>query len=62
MTSVKKLTWLGDSALLSGRAVMRAELEQLSLTSPGRAALSAVYGRSTAEINDRAREACSRTS
>jgi hypothetical protein len=53
----EEFTRLDDSALLSGRAGMRAELEQLPLTSPGHAALSAVYGRSTAEINDRAREA-----
>jgi hypothetical protein len=53
-------TRLDDSALLSRRAEIRAELEQLPPASPGHAALSAVYDRSTAEINDRARKAWSR--
>jgi hypothetical protein len=52
-------TRLDDSALLSLRAEMRAELEQLPSASPGHAALSALYDQSTAEVNDRARKAWS---
>ena len=52
-------TRLDDSALLSRRAEMRAELEQLPPGSPDHAALSAIYDRSTAEIDDRARKAWS---
>ena len=52
-------TRLDDSALLSRRAEMRAELEQLSPGSPDHAALSVIYDRSTAEIDDRARKAWS---
>ncbi|MGH3281541.1 MAG: hypothetical protein ACRDNW_20720 [Trebonia sp.] len=53
---------LDDSALLSWRARARAELERLPPASPGYAALAAQYDRSTAEVNDRARRAWSRTS
>jgi hypothetical protein len=53
---------LDDSALLSRRAEMRAELERLPPASADHAALSAVYDRSTAEINERARAAWSRAS
>ena len=50
-------TKLDDSALLSRRAQMRAELERLPPMSVGHAALVALYDASTAEINDRARRA-----
>lgn len=53
---------LDDSALLSRRAEMRAELERLSPASLGRAALAALYDLSTEEINDRARKAWSKSS
>lgn len=53
-------TQLDDSALLTRRAEMRAELERLPPASPGHAALTALYDRSTEEINDRARQAWSR--
>jgi hypothetical protein len=53
-------TQLNDSALLSRRAEMRAELERLPPASPGHAALTALYDKSTAEINARARQAWSR--
>jgi hypothetical protein len=55
-------TRLDDSALLSMRAEMRAELEQLPPASPGHGALSALYDETTEEVNDRARKAWSRTS
>lgn len=50
---------LDDSALLSRRAEMRAELERLPPADPGRAALLALYDKSTEEVNDRARKAWS---
>jgi hypothetical protein len=53
---------LDDSALLVRRAEMRAELERLPPDSPGHAALTALYDKSTQEINDRARSAWSQTS
>lgn len=53
---------LDDTTLLAWRAEMRAELERLPPASPGYAALMALYDISTAEVNDRAREAWSRTS
>lgn len=56
------LTRLDDSALLSMRAEMRAELERLPPGSPGHAALSELYDQSTQEVNDRARQAWSRES
>lgn len=52
---------LDDSALLSRRAEMRAELERLPPASPSRAALAALYDRSTIEVNNRARQAWART-
>jgi hypothetical protein len=55
-------TRLDDSALLSLRAEMRDELERLPSASPGHAALSALYDRSTEEVNNRARTAWSRMS
>jgi hypothetical protein len=51
---------LDDSALLSRRAQMRAELERLSPGSARHITLSALYDQSTQEVNDRAREAWSR--
>jgi hypothetical protein len=53
---------LDDSALLSRRAEMRAELERLPPGSPAYAALAALYDRSTGEVNDRARAAWARVS
>ncbi len=53
---------LDDSALLSKRAEMRAELERLPPRSAGHAALSRAYDASTAEIDDRARRAWTRAS
>lgn len=55
-------TQLDDSALLSLRAEMRAELERLPPASPGHAALTALYDQSTEEVNQRARKAWSRAS
>lgn len=55
-------TRVDDSALLSMRAEMRAELERLPPTSPDRAALTALYDQSTEEVNHRARKAWSRAS
>jgi len=51
---------LDDSALLSRRARMRAELERLPAASPGHAALTALYDRSTQEVSDRATRAWAR--
>jgi hypothetical protein len=62
MSDSDEFTTLDDSALLSMRAEMRIELERLPTASPGHAALSALYDQSTAEVNDRARKAWSRTS
>jgi hypothetical protein len=53
---------LDDSALLSRRAEMRAELERLPPGSPDHAALTALYDKSTQEIEDRARKAWSKAS
>lgn len=55
-------TRLDDSALLSMRAEMRAELERLPPGSAKHAALTALYDKSTAEVDDRARKAWSRAS
>jgi hypothetical protein len=52
-------TQMDDSALLSRRAEMRAELERLPPASPSHAALTALYDKSTEEIDDRARKAWS---
>lgn len=54
-------TRLDDSALLAWRAETRDRLEELPPGSPGHAALSALYDRSTTEIADRARKAWSKT-
>lgn len=53
---------LDDSALLARRAEMRAELERLPPASPGHAVLTALYDKSTQEVNNRARDAWSRPS
>jgi hypothetical protein len=53
---------LDDSALLSRRAEMRAELERLPPASPDHAALAALYDKTTEEVDDRARRAWTRTS
>jgi hypothetical protein len=59
MSDDDDFTLLDDSELLSRRAEMRAELEQLPPASSGHAALSALYDESTEEVNDRARKAWS---
>jgi hypothetical protein len=55
-------THMDDSALLSMRAGMRAELERLPPASPDHAALAALYDKTTAEVDDRARRAWTRAS
>ncbi len=55
-------TRLDDSALLSRRAEMRAELERLPPASPDHAALTALYDKTTQEVGDRARKAWTRAS
>ena len=54
-------TRMDDSALLSMRARMRAELERLPPASIARAELTARYDETTEEVNHRARRAWSRT-
>jgi hypothetical protein len=53
---------LDDSALLRMRAEMRAKLERLSPGSPDYAALTALYDKTTGEVDDRARRAWTRAS
>lgn len=53
---------LDDSALLSMRAEMRAELERLPPTSTAHATLAALYDKTTEEVDERARKAWSRVS
>jgi hypothetical protein len=53
-------TKIDDSALLSMRAEMRAELERLPANSTARAALIRVYDASTEEVTERARKAWTR--
>jgi hypothetical protein len=55
-------TRLDDSALLSKRAEMRAALERLPPASSGHAALTALYDKTTEEVDDRARRAWTRAS
>lgn len=55
----REFTLLDDSALLSKRAQMRAELERLPPGSSGYAALARLYDASTQEVNERARQAWS---
>ena len=62
MDDGEDFTRLDDSALLSWRAEVRAELERLPPSSFDYARLAARYDRSTEEVNDRARRAWSRTS
>jgi hypothetical protein len=57
MSDSDDFTLLDDSALISKRAQLRAELERLTPGSPGRAALAVPYERSTKEIDGRARQA-----
>jgi hypothetical protein len=57
---IDDFTHLDDTALLTRRAEMRAELERLPPASPGRAALTALYDGSTEEVNARARRAWSK--
>jgi hypothetical protein len=61
MDNSEDFAQLDDSELLRRRAEMRAELEQLPAASPGHAALAALYDRSTAEVNERARAAWSKS-
>ena len=56
------ITGLDDSALLSLRAQLRAELRRLPPASPRHAALTALYDKTTAEVDDRARRAWTRVS
>jgi hypothetical protein len=60
MSDIDEFTQLDDSALLSRRAEMRAELERLPPGSVDRALLAARYDQSTAEVNVRAAEAWAR--
>jgi hypothetical protein len=55
-------THMDDSALLSMRAGMRTELERLPPASPDHAALTALYDKTTVEVDDRARRAWTRAS
>jgi hypothetical protein len=55
-----EFTQLDDTTLLSRRAEMRDELERLPPGSADHAALTALYDKSTEEVNDRARKAWSR--
>jgi hypothetical protein len=55
-------TRMDDSALLAVRAEMRAELERLPPASPAHAALTALYDKTTGEVDDRARRAWTWTS
>jgi hypothetical protein len=59
---IDEFSRLDDSALLSRRAEMRAELERLPPASPSHAALTTLYDKSTKEVNDRARLAWSKSS
>ena len=55
-------TRMDDSALLALRAEMRAELERLPPASPDHATLTALYDKTTAEVDARARRAWTRAS
>jgi hypothetical protein len=57
MSDTDDFTGLDDSALLSRRAEMRAELERLPAGAPAHAALAALYDQSTEEVNARATKA-----
>ena len=60
MSDSDEFALLDDTALLSRRAEMRADLERLPPTSADRAALAELYDLSTEEINERARKAWAR--
>ena len=60
MSDSNDFSALDDSALLSRRAEMRAELERLPPGGPRHAALTALYDISTQEANERARQAWAR--
>jgi hypothetical protein len=60
MTDTDEFALMDDSALLSRRAEMRAELERLPPASSDHAVLAALYDLSTEEIEDRARKAWSK--
>jgi hypothetical protein len=60
MSDTDEFTELDDSALLSKRAEMRAELERLPAGSVDHAVLAALYDQSTQEVNVRAAEAWAR--
>ena len=60
MSDSDEFALLDDSALLTWRAEVRAELERLPPHSPGHAELAARYDLSTQEVDDRARRAWSR--
>ena len=60
MNDTDEFTGLDDSALLSRRAEMRAELERLPAGSADRAVLAALYDQSTQEVNARAAKAWAR--
>ena len=62
MSDSDEFALLDDSALLSRRAEMRADLERLPSASADRAALAELYDLSTEEINERARKAWARAS
>jgi hypothetical protein len=55
-------TRMDDSALLAMRSAMRAKLERLPPASPDYAALTALYDKTTVEVDDRARRAWTRAS
>jgi len=57
MSDSDDFTTLDDTALLSRRAQMRAELERIGPGVPGHAALTALYDQSTGEVTERARRA-----
>lgn len=60
MSDSDDLSQLDDSALLSRRAQMRAELERLPPGPAGHATLVSLYNKSTEGVNDRARKAWAR--
>jgi hypothetical protein len=62
MSDTDEFALMDDSALLSRRAEMRGELEQLPPASSDHAALAALYDLSSEEIDDRARKAWSKAS
>ena len=60
--TIEDFTRMDDSALLAKRAEMRAELERLPPGSFDHAVLTALYDKTTEEVDDRARRAWTRTS